>query len=489
MPSDRRLTKREQQEGLARAARLGQKVGTEKQQEAALQRHATYLDEQDQTREAVQRRRQWEADVLPSPPTHPLHNPTMDQLRQVQATVPDRLVTPAPSKFDDDNPPPPPKNRMLNAQQIYRTSMPLAQIYAVKGWDRRVGPRAHPSPNEVPLPGMEHPHAVATPPHWDELTDRQQKDTEARVERSTGASLDSMERSFGAQLDQAHIRADLMGGEPHAKNFYGHGEPKQVLKQSARELDVPFGVIAAHNAFTSPNSRFKSGGRYPNNEAAMAAVDFARSGHPTPEDIVRPGAGMPVNPRDPAGKRLQGYPKNLAKAVKFHTDIESGTPLRELRGENGDSPFGPKTGPYHNSWLDSHPDFFVADLHSGGGGMVPHLSSAHALQYDADGNVRMMKSHPDRPDRAKSEREAAIEKKGFHTLADEAARRAVATRGMPVLREAQAAQWGEEQIQRGQVEPSIMMPPPKEEHEGQLSFDLTDTVPVTRAPATRTHTR
>jgi hypothetical protein len=104
----------------------------------------------------------------------------------------------------------------------------------------------------------------------------------------------------------------------------------------------------------------------------------------------------------------------------------------------GKSPWrlAPKTGPYANSWSDTHPQFFVSDIHSGGGGGLPHLSS-----YKGAGE--------DRAKNEKSERETAIERiPHFHSAMDYAARQAMVVRGLPSVRETQAAQWGEEQIQR-----------------------------------------
>jgi hypothetical protein len=80
--------------------------------------------------------------------------------------------------------------------------------------------------------------------------------------------------------------------------------------------------------------------------------------------------------------------------------------------------------------------------------MVPHLGSDKPPLVNKAGETRT--DATGRPVRDKSEREKAIEKVPyFHTAADEAARRAMVPRGVGSVREAQATQWGEEQIQRG----------------------------------------
>jgi hypothetical protein len=101
-------------------------------------------------------------------------------------------------------------------------------------------------------------------------------------------------------------------------------------------------------------------------------------------------------------------------------------------GTGGGSGFGPKTAAYHNAWLTNTPQFLVSDVHTGGGGMLPHLGT-----YKASG-----------VNKQKSEREEGIATLGFHAMADYAARQAMHKRGLGRLGQAQAAQWGEERIRR-----------------------------------------
>jgi hypothetical protein len=116
----------------------------------------------------------------------------------------------------------------------------------------------------------------------------------------------------------------------------------------------------------------------------------------------------------------------------------------------------PKTGPYHNSWLPGTPDFFVSDVHSGGGGMLPHLSTDKPVLRYSTGIPKLDKHGKKRYD--KSEREKVIESvPNFHAMADYAARQAMGARGLNRVRQAQGSQWGEEQIQRTEKDPKTAM--------------------------------
>jgi hypothetical protein len=155
----------------------------------------------------------------------------------------------------------------------------------------------------------------------------------------------------------------------------------------------------------------------------------------------------------------------------------------------GSSQWGPKTGPFANSFDSHHPDFLVGDMHTLGGGMLPHHETAKPIRMTDDGKKSRhsdFKTDPRsdaqlqreegrgafQPD--KSRREKAIEKIGTtapgvewskgkkmtaHSAADFAARQAVMQRGLGTsVRRPQASQWGEEQIQRKAVSPKLDVP-------------------------------
>jgi hypothetical protein len=321
------------------------------------------------------------------------------------------------------------------------------QVYAMNA-----GPAHDPGPRhyDVQLPGMVDPNAAPRPPKWEELSDAHR----AHAERSLakyGTSVQQMSKDYGAQLDQAHKRAwDAGESRPWSEDFYTVGEPRKVLDQSARDLGIPATIHAQMNAFTSPNTKFQQESRgetvYPNDRAATHAVKWVQQGGKG-EDVPHEFAATGLE-RTP-GEKYQGYPKNMVKAAKSFEQWKGGTPPADWKtGASGDSgPFdsSPKTGPYANSWSDSHPQFFVSDVHSGGGGGLPHLGTDKAVRT-ATGEqlVRDGKKVA-----TKSQREEAIASVPyFHSAMDYAARQAHNERGISHVRSGQAAQWGEEQIQR-----------------------------------------
>lgn len=325
------------------------------------------------------------------------------------------------------------------------TGMKPGMAYAELGFhDSGVGPKHY----DEQLPGMSDPQAAPRPQRWHEMTDEQR----AHVTRGLalhGTSLDQMTKDYGAQLDQGFMRAHKLGtDEPYAQRFYSTGEERQRLDQSAKDLGVPQTHHAAMNAITSPNTKFKTkNGRYPNDEAAVAATTWAREGHEEPLTSASWKASAPGR------EGLVSRPANMQKAVHVQHQLDAGVPLADTTGPTGIPVFGessPKTGPYANSWSDSHPQFFVSDVHSGGGGMLPHLGTDKDIRVNAEGGTSYAPSG--NPQRDKSEREKGIERVPyFHSAADEAARRATTQRGLGSLRESQAVQWGEEQIQRSSV--------------------------------------
>lgn len=343
--------------------------------------------------------------------------------------------------------------RGLNRAQIYR---------AMEG--DRPSPKG-PSWFDVQLPGMADPDAAPRPPRWEELPEEARAHTVEALKKY-GTSPEQMARDFGMQLDQAKKRQWSHGAEyAHAEDFYSHGEPKQVVMGSAKELGIPPLIHAQMNAMTSPNTKFSSrrqstGEQYfPNDEAAAHAVRWVQQGG-SPQEISNvletTGTGT--------GK-AQGYVTNLRKAAEAFSQHQQGVAPADWKTGKGESnPFAksPKTGPYANAWSDSHPEFFVSDVHSGGGGFFPHLSSEKPILKDAEGNPIL--GEDGKPKRDKSEREKALSSIPFvHSLNDYIARQAAAERGMKSLKGAQGAQWGEEQLQRGLVKEGDVYPQAKKQ--------------------------
>lgn len=325
--------------------------------------------------------------------------------------------------------------RTRNISDLMGTSATPAQVYMMANYDKpeHVGPRAY----DVQLPGMADPTAAPRPPKWEELSPETQMHVERGLKKH-GTSIDQMIADIGAQYDQSQYRAWQHGhAQPFSETFYSTGEPRQVLEKSAKELDIPPTIHAQMNAMTSPNTKFvqTSQGKvtYPNDTAAKHAVLWVKHGR-KPEELTNELSTTGLHPT----QRAQGYVTNMVKAAKAFSQYRRGVqPADWVTGKDEGGPFesSPKTGPYANSWSDTHPQFFVSDVHSGGGGFLPHLATGKA--------------------EGKSDRELAIERTPFfHSVADYAARQAMKQRGIGHTREFQAAQWGEEQIQRGLEKPS-----------------------------------
>lgn len=345
--------------------------------------------------------------------------------------------------------------RITNASQALASpetgeQIPVGMLYALKGWtDTGVGPTMY----DLQLPGLEDPDAAPRPPKWEELSAATQ-DHVHRELRKRGTSIERMTADIGAQIDQAYLRAERHGtDQPYAMDFYSQGEPRKVIDASAKELGIPQAVHAVMNSITSPNTRFsriigKTGEKvYPNNETAAHVVRHVLGGG-TWQDIT--------NKKIEGSGSHQGYIRNIRKAAHVMSQYLRGVPSRDWRGlpsktnPEGSTVWGPKTGPYANSWSDSHPQFAVGDIHTGGGGAFPHLRSSKPVRLDKEGNPLL--DQYGRPKREKSEREQALEDVPFaHSAIDYSLRQAMMQRNLLRIRDAQAGQWGEEQIQRGIV--------------------------------------
>lgn len=312
----------------------------------------------------------------------------------------------------------------------------LGQMYQATGADTALASGidpAHDVHDDQPhLPGLEQreaaPRTAIDPTgkagRWEDLAPDRQTSIRRRVKAKSGATIDSMRTAYGAQLDQSVHRAAQRGAVP--PHFYGGGEPAEVIHKTVDDLGITRGAVSALHADNSPQTPFATGKgatrRYPQDEMARAAVHTART---DPDAASRSNAELAAT-KPP---RAMGYTSNYAKSVRRAAQMEGGVPAGDTNPNSSTSGFGPKTGPYQRAWTGSTSSQFVSDVHSGGGGMVPHLGT------DKDGG--------------NSEREGAIATSGFHLMADFAARSAHRDRGlhMPVKR-GQEAQWVEEQIQR-----------------------------------------
>jgi hypothetical protein len=387
----------------------------------------------------------------------------------------------------------------LEANPRAKIGMKKSQIYGAMG----VSYQGH-GYGDQQLPGLESEHAAPEPPRWEDLSEKQQARVHENLAKA-GTSVEQMSKDFGAQLDQGHWRAQKVGnisvstGAPvsHTQHFYDdnhpgdtpsplYDDPKGRLRDAARVTEQegrarPMSVVTAATALTSPNTKFSSelptdrSKMYsPNVETAQSAIHQYDVEQRSPEEI-----SLGVSPR---GGSNQGYPVNSQKVGRMLRHIDNGGTVGNFKNPptvsnpEGRSPFGPKTGPFVNSFDSEHPDYFVADLHSGGGGMLPHLSSEKPARTDEAGEPIMKARYnpdfgryTDVVERDKSEREKGIAHQGFHSAADYAARSALAARGIGQktpsgrvlnvsVRQPQAVQWGEEQLQRKEAEPRMGLP-------------------------------
>jgi hypothetical protein len=339
------------------------------------------------------------------------------------------------------------------------------------------GPRHY----DVQLPGMADPNAAPRPPKWDELSDQQRQAAE-RGARAHGTSLEQITRDLGAQVDQAGLRAARRGSRmPHGQDFYSTGEPRKVVDATADRLGIPRVIHHHMNAITSPQVTFSDTNKitgeisYPNNEAAEHAVRYVQkrgSEKGISTDMRTTGVG--------SGK-TQAYAENIEKAASSFRQHRDGIPAVDwVTSEKGTGPFdnAPKTSVYTNTWNDTHPQFTVSDVHTGGGGGLPHLSSGKPQQRDASGAVKLDKSGNPKSD--SSEREKAMASiPHYHSMMDHAMRSVITQRGIGSIREGQGAQWGEERIQRGLISEDEAYPrdvPKQIEGQQPLGLALVDEV-------------
>jgi len=346
----------------------------------------------------------------------------------------------------------------LGLKEQDRLKITPAQAYEHYGFGEHHG-RGKSTMDQTQLPGMEDPQALPRPKQWEEYSPEEQQQTLEEVRHHAGVGIEEMQKSFGAQLDQGYLRARQAEGpegmqrseetkrEPYAQDFYVHGEPAQKIHGTAERHGVSIGLAAAVNADTSPQMTFshvpKTGPNkgirsFPNAELADHIIKHIAGGG-TPETYTKGEKGAPGSLE---GKARSQTDINIAKgAQRAQQVIHEGKTVREtFAGTTGGTGFGPKTGAYHNAWLGGSPQFFVSDIHSGGGGMLPHQSTSKA---GSD------KSEREKTIEATSRVAKTIPRAGFHAMADYAARQAMKERGLTHIEQAQAVQWGEEQIQRG----------------------------------------
>jgi hypothetical protein len=325
-----------------------------------------------------------------------------------------------------------------------------ARVYKELGWHDN---STHPA-GQGPLPGMESlsegrrtglvsrtgggttlPDTVPVA-RLHHLSDAEHADVVAHA-ASFGVTRESAKRAFAANLDQSFDNAHAHGTTPHARDFYvdpASDMPRGHIIEAARSTHASASSIATATAITSPQTEWgpTNEGHYPNIRAARQSAlhrdDPANVPHPTVSDD--------------STKKIGTFTGNVRKGARAVAQQESGTLAADLHHASGASIFGgkqqQKTTAFRNALVDPEgPEAsLVSDVHSGGRGFAPHLSPTEAGAY---------LKHP-----------------GIHQWHDDIAREVMHERGLNSVNNTQAAQWGQAQLDSGQVKPSeAYSTPPK----------------------------
>lgn len=271
---------------------------------------------------------------------------------------------------------------------------------------------------------------------WKHHTNAEKMGVEAHAARF-GVTRASAKAAFAANLDQSFANADHAGTTPHARDFYvdpAHDMPKGHIIEAAKSTGASASSVATATAITSPQTTWgpTDEGHYPNIRAARQSAlhrnDPANAPHPTLADGDT--------------RKVGTFTGNVRKGAKAVAQQESGTLAADLTHDSGASIFGgpkqQKTTAFRNALVDPEGPHasLVSDVHTGGRGFAPHLSPTEAGDY---------LKHP-----------------GVHQWHDDIAREVMRDRGLQSINNVQAAQWGQAQLDSGQVKPQeAYKKPPK----------------------------
>lgn len=282
-----------------------------------------------------------------------------------------------------------------------------------------------------------------------------------------GVTIESMKRAFGAQLDQANVRARSRGAsEPAGARFYSGYDgdnPDHVnavdargeLRRQAEEQGVHFQTMADAVALGSPRMAFydEEHEDFPN---VVGAAEYLRRGlagdeNPTSQPVTRPG----VNRKDGEPAKIAMLPDRGRLIAQAAPQLEHEGKLSDelttpkgkgMFGEDGQekiSAFGPAFKNPHGSRA-----FLVSDTHTAGGGLVPHIAHHTYPKFNEDGSPLLDKNGKHVHGKSFDE---YMSIPGIHQIHDEVVRDVLRERGQASVHTAQAAQWGEERIQAGET--------------------------------------
>lgn len=285
------------------------------------------------------------------------------------------------------------------------------------------------------------PDTVATP-RWHHLSNGEKMNVEAHA-ASYGVTRASAKAAYAANLDQSYDTAHAAGYRPHAESFYTDPAPHMPLGKllsGAKETGTTVSEMTTGTAITSPKTKWGpvkaagQEGRYPNIEAATNAAANADPGA-TESSVPR------SKYRDEQGNvtgNVSVMHGNVVRAARAIGEQKEGTSAADLRTPAGNPVFGgpsqQKTTPFRNAFVDPHGpnSMLVSDIHTGYRGFAPHLET--------------------------HEGEAYLDHPGLKAWHDDIAREVHAERGISSTNVGQAAQWGQAQLDSGEVKPEQAFP-------------------------------
>lgn len=279
-----------------------------------------------------------------------------DQAAKHRADNPERYQTVSdPGFFPGDNA----GNTKMSPRAVYRAMDYGSSSEATSHQD-------HPT-----LPGVgEHVDRLYKKPARSSLTPEQN----AHIEKQAamfGVTRDSATQAAAAHIDQSFRR------DPDHHSFYtaegqdatGVDHPRERVLRSAKEAGVPPPVHAMANAITSPRVKFAE--KRVNPETGVKdQVQYTNDDNARQASIAGKKGGDAVNTVTNLPGRAGFTNRTRAAAKAVDEVLNQGKTIHEAW-----SSASPKTGPFHNSWVDPNgPDQrWTADTHSGAPLVAPHL--------------------------------------------------------------------------------------------------------------------
>lgn len=249
----------------------------------------------------------------------------------------------------------------------------------------------------------------------------------AKIEKQAamfGVTRESARLAAAAHIDQSFRR------DPQHASFYtaegqdsaGVDHPRERVLRSAKEAGVPAPVHAMANAITSPRVKFAEKKRNPET-GEKDIVQYTNDDNAKQASIAGRQGGSAVDTVTNLPGRAGFTNRTRAAARAVDAVVNQGKTINEAWPTSS-----PKTGPFHNSWVDPNgPDQrWTADTHSGAPLVAPHL-------------------------RGDEEKIAFMSIPGVHQWIHERATEAMADRGLSSVSGTQSAHWN---LQREESERS-----------------------------------